>query len=197
MYVFVRRYGVRWTENNNVVGTTRGANEFAGVIALGITVGLGTLVLEYHRVVCGMAVADIGTSAAILVSLKDSADNFTSAIHLQFSGAHSIHVGFACRGGALSIGRSDGKRNVEAVYQRDVVKVLVASSIEGVLGQRGGNGSRGLAAQLAATVTGFTASSASRIERAASSAPEFSRLCRRRQINRPCLTLVQLLPCSG
>ncbi|GLJ57003.1 hypothetical protein SUGI_1424200 [Cryptomeria japonica] len=82
----------------------------------------------------------------------------------------------------------DGKRNVEAVHLRDIVVVLVAL---GVLGQRGGNGSRDCAAQLAAAVTGLTGSSPARIERAVGSAPESCRLCTRRQINRPCLTPVE------
>ena len=121
-----------------------------------MTVGLKALILEDRWAVCYRAIVGIGVSVAIQLSLKGSTGTLAS-IHFQFSreptilidfefrAVHcppTILIDFACRGNALSIDRIDGKRIVEAIYQKDMV-VLVTLV---VVGQHGGNGSQDLAA---------------------------------------------------
>ncbi|GLJ15078.1 hypothetical protein SUGI_0246470 [Cryptomeria japonica] len=97
----------------------RGVNLFADYLEVNNghdPVYLGT---EYNTIVSGIRGASEGTSAAVLLSLIGSAGTLAS-LHFQFSRVHTIHVDFACRGGALPIGRIDGKRNVEAIHQQDI-----------------------------------------------------------------------------
>lgn len=126
----VRHY-YSWAEHDLVVGALW-AGEGAGLVVLGVAVGVQAQPLEEPGVIRRRALVRVLAPAAVGVAAELLARAGAAAGHLELGGALGVDVGLAARPLAAA---PEGHGHVEAVDEGDV-DVVRPVVVERVLGQR-------------------------------------------------------------
>ena len=180
-----------WAEDDVVIGAA-GASVGAGVVVLGIAVGVRAQPLEEPGVVRRPAAVGRRAGAAVLVGLEHGARVVAAAGGLQCGGAPRPALGAP----GAAAGGQEVHGHVEAVHQGDVDEVLPLELVQPELGQRVGRLPVLRAPQHAAAVPRLAPPVAAAVEGAARARPHAAARCPRRHVDAPRLPVVQLLPAA-
>jgi hypothetical protein len=179
-------------EHDIVVGALW-AGEGAGLVVLGVAVGVRAQPLEEPGVVRGRALVLVLAPAAVGVAAELLAGAGAAAGHLERGGALGVDVGLAAGAPAAAL---EGHGHVEAIHEGDV-DVVRAVPVERVLGQRRGGSPGHGARQRAAAVPRLARPAAAAVEAAPRARPHPRVRRARRHLHGPRLARVQARAAAG